>query len=60
MSCVEQLPEEPPKTAQDITNILFRFPGGEREARRFNGTDKLKVLTLYRAACFLTNPVPAI
>lgn len=46
MSCVEQLPEEPPKTAQDITNILFRFPGGEREARRFNGTDKLKVLTL--------------
>lgn len=47
MSCVEQLPEEPPKTAQDITNILFRFPGGEREARRFNGTDKLKTVFMY-------------
>ena len=43
LSCVDQLPDEPEKTKEGITNILFRFPDGGRVARRFNGTDKVKV-----------------
>ena len=46
LSCVDQLPEEPPKTKEGITNILFRFPDGGRESRRFNGEDKVKVYLL--------------
>lgn len=47
ISCFDQLPDEPAKTEKNITNILFRFPGGEREARRFRGDEKVKTIFMF-------------
>jgi len=46
-SCEEQLPDEPPSSAKNTTNIRFRFPNGETEQRRFYEHQKLNVIFMY-------------
>lgn len=50
ISCQEQVPDEPPKDAKNITTIRFRLPEGANEIRRFRETDTLKIVFMFVAS----------